>query len=349
MDPLLATGFFVFGLAFGSFLNVCIYRMPRRILVRDDLDALLAQAEMGASDELERRIAELRQHERALSIAAGRSACPHCGAQIAWYDNIPLASWLVLMGRCRRCDEPISSRYAVVELLTAVLFLACYAQFGFTVAAAKYCALSFLLLGLIFTDAEHQLLPDALTLPGLALGLVFSYFVPVRDLFLGTFLFMLPLGGDRFARAASTAQSGWTSVGQSAVGALVGAGFIFGAGAMYRVMRHRVGMGFGDVKLMAMIGSFLGVALTMFTVFTASFVGSGFGLATMLVVWMRRARRRVQRTGESMPLARRRAWRSAMAVYGHLLIPFGVFLGAMALVAVFWGDALLRWWWLRFL
>lgn len=349
MDPVLATGFFVFGLAFGSFLNVCIYRMPLRILVRDDLEALQSQAELDASPELTQRIAELGKRERALSIAAGRSACPQCGNQIAWYDNVPLLSWLILRGCCRRCDEPISPRYVVVELLTGLLFLACYGQFGFTIAAAKYCALSFLLLGLIFTDAEHQLLPDALTLPGLALGLVLSYFVPLRDLFLGTLLFLLPMGGDRLARAATTAQGGWASVGQSAVGALVGAGFIYGAGAMYRVMRHRTGMGLGDVKMMAMIGSFLGVGLTMLTVFTASFLGSVFGFATMLLVWLRRAKRRMQRTGESAPAARRRAWRSAMAVYGHFLIPFGVFLGAMALLAAFWGNALLRWWWFRFL
>ena len=349
MDALIATTFFLLGLALGSFMNVCIYRMPQRILVRDDLEELQSQAELNASDELTRRIEDLRQRERSLSVAAGRSNCPSCGGKIAWFDNIPLVSWLVLLGRCRHCRAPISPRYAVVEVLTGVLFLACYEQFGMTLAAAKYCALSVLLLGLIFTDAEHQLLPDALTIPGLVIGLVSSYFVPIRDLFLGMFLYMLPMAGDRLARASTTAQAGWPSVGQSAIGALVGAGFIYGAGAMYRAMRHRAGMGFGDVMMMAMDGSFLGVALTMLTVFTASFVGSAFGLGTMLVVWLRRTRRRIARTGEAVPMARRRAWRSAMAVYGHFLIPFGVFLGAMALFAVFWGNALLRWWWLRFL
>ncbi len=348
MDALFATGFFLFGLCFGSFLNVCIYRMPRRILVRDDLEDLQSQSDIGGSPEVAARIADLRERERSLSVAAGRSFCPHCGAQISWYDNIPLVSWLVLLGRCRRCDAPISPRYVLVELITGLLFLACFLQFGFSLAAAKYCALCFLLLGLIFTDAEHKLLPDALTVPGLIIGLVFSYFVPVRDLFLGTFLYFLPLAGDRLARVASTTSIGWTSVGQSALGALAGAGFIYGAGAMYRVMRQREGMGFGDVKLMAMVGSFLGVALTVFTVFAASFLGSAFGLGTMFVVWMRRTQRRMRRTGEPAPLARRRAWRSAAAVYGHLLIPFGVFLGAMALLAAFWGNNLLRWWWLRF-
>jgi len=348
VDPLLATGFFVFGLAFGSFLNVCIYRMPRRILVRDDLDDLQSQAEIDASPELAARIADLRERERSLSVAAGRSFCPHCNAPIAWYDNVPLVSWLVLLGRCRRCGAPISPRYILVELITGLLFLACYAQFGYTLSAAKYCVLSFLLLGLIFTDAEHKLLPDALTVPGLILGLVFSYFISVRDLFLGTLLYFLPLAGDRLARAVTTASAGWTSVGQSLLGALAGAGFIYGAGAMYRVMRQREGMGLGDVKLMAMVGSFLGVALTIFTVFAASFLGSAFGLGTMFVVWMRRTRRRMRRTGESAQLARRRAWRSAVALYGHFLIPFGVFLGAMALLAAFWGNTVLRWWWLRF-
>ena len=348
MDPVLAAEFFVFGLCFGSFLNVCIYRMPNRILVQDDLDSLQSQAEIDASPELAARIADLRERERSLSVAAGRSFCPNCHAPIAWYDNVPLVSWLVLLGRCRRCATPISPRYILVEMITGLLFLACYAQFGFTLSAAKYCALSFLLLGLIFTDAEHKLLPDALTLPGLVIGVVFSYFVSVRDLFLGTLLYFIPLSGDRLARALSTASAGWISVGQSLLGALAGAGFIYGAGAMYRVMRQREGMGFGDVKLMAMIGSFLGVALTVFTVFAASFLGSAFGVATMIIVWMRRTRRRMRRTGEAAPVARRRAWQSAVALYGNFLIPFGVFLGATALIAAFWGDDFLRWWWLRF-
>ena len=147
MDPILALAIFVLGLAFGSFLNVCIYRMPRGI-----------------------------------SVIYPRSACPNCKGEIHFYDNVPVLSWLLLRGRCRNCRAPISGRYVVVELLTAVLFLVCYSHFGYTMATVKCCTFGFLILGLIFTDAETQLLPDQLTRPGLALGLLLSVIVPVNDL-----------------------------------------------------------------------------------------------------------------------------------------------------------------------
>ena len=145
MDPFHAFAIFLLGLAFGSFLNVCIYRLP--------LD---------------------------LSVVTPRSACPRCKRLIAFYDNLPVVSWLLLRGRCRHCKARISPRYLFVELLTAALFLGCYAYSGLTLATLKYCVFGFLLLGLIFTDAETKLLPDKLTLPGLALGLLFSLLVPVR-------------------------------------------------------------------------------------------------------------------------------------------------------------------------
>ena len=146
MDPIFASSIFLFGLCFGSFLNVCIYRLP--------LD---------------------------LSVVTPRSACPKCKHGIAFYDNLPVLSWLILGGRCRYCKTKISPRYVFIELLTAVLFLACYWHFGMTLATLKYCVFGFLLLGLIFTDAETKLLPDKLTLPGLALGVLFSLLVPVHD------------------------------------------------------------------------------------------------------------------------------------------------------------------------
>ena len=157
MDPAFALAIFALGLAFGSFLNVCIYRLPRD-----------------------------------LSVIHPGSACPKCAQPIGFYDNVPVLSWLVLRGRCRYCKAPISPRYLVVELLTGALFLACYAYFGFTLATLKYCVFGFLLLGLIFTDAETQLLPDKLTLPGLVIGLLFSLVVPVNDL-LSKMLFGLDL------------------------------------------------------------------------------------------------------------------------------------------------------------
>ena len=301
MDPVLASAIFLFGLAFGSFLNVCIYRLPRE-----------------------------------LSVVAPRSACPKCKQPIAFYDNLPVLSWLTLGGRCRHCKEKISPRYLMIELLTGLLFLACYAWFGLTLSTLKYCVLAFLLLGLIFTDAETKLLPDKMTLPGLALGLIFSLLVPVNDLasqFLPGML-NLPFSGDISARLLSLLDS--------LLGAALGASFIYGAGAIYLRWRGAEGMGFGDVKLMAMVGAFLGIKLTIFTIFTASLAGSFFGIATVFMVWLKRTRRFLKRLANAQA-ARRRAWQSAQVVYRNYQMPFGVFLGSMALVAFFFGNRFLQW------
>ena len=304
MDSVLGFAIFALGLAFGSFLNVCIYRLPRD-----------------------------------LSVVHPRSACPKCERPIHFYDNVPVLSWLILSGRCRHCKARISPRYLLVELLTGALFLACYAHFGFTLATLKYCALGFLLLGLIFTDAETHLLPDRMTLPGLLLGLGFSILVPVNDVAsqLLPGLVSLPVSSD----------VSWhlLSLVDSALGAAVGASFIYGAGAIYLRARGVEGMGFGDVKLMAMIGAFLGTKLTIFTLFTASIAGSACGLWTVFAVWAKRTRRRIARNHESAPQARRRAWESASIALRHHHMPFGVFLGSMAMLAVFFGNQFLRWYW----
>jgi leader peptidase (prepilin peptidase)/N-methyltransferase len=301
VDPLLAIAIFVLGLAFGSFLNVCVYRLPREI-----------------------------------SVVTPRSACPKCKQQIAFYDNVPVLSWLILGGRCRHCKTPISSRYLWIELLTGVLFLACYWYFGLTLSLLKYCTFAFLLLGLIFTDAETKLLPDKLTLPGLALGLVFSLIVPVNDLasqFLPGIV-NLPFSGDVSERLLS--------LFDSLLGAAVGASFIYGVGAIYLHWRGMEGMGFGDVKLMAMVGAFLGIKLTVFTIFTASLAGSFFGLTTVFVVWLKRTHRFMRRLANAQA-ARRRGWQSAQMVYRYYQMPFGVFLGSMAMVAFFFGNRFLGW------
>jgi len=300
VDLLFASAIFLFGLAFGSFLNVCIYRLPRD-----------------------------------LSVVSPRSACPQCKHPIAFYDNIPVVSWLMLGGRCRRCKARISPRYLLIELLTGVLFLACYWFFGLTLFTLKYCVLSFLLLGLIFTDAETKLLPNKLTLPGLALGVIFSWFVPVYDLASQLLPGMLHL---HFSMV--TVRS--LSLVDSLLGAALGASFIYGAGAIYLRWRGMEGMGFGDVKLMAMVGAFLGIKLTVFTIFAASVAGSLFGLGTIFVVWLKRTQRFMRRLATAAA-ARRRGWRSAQMVYRYYQMPFGVFLGSMALVAFFFGNQLLRW------
>lgn len=304
MEILLPAWVFVFGLLFGSFLNVCIYRLPR-----------------------------------GLSVVSPRSACPKCEKQIAIYDNIPVLSWLLLRGRCRHCKTPISPRYAVVELLTGALFLVCFLQFGATLATLKWCVFGFLTLGLIFTDAETKLLPDKMTLTGLVLGLIFSAFVPVRDLAAQL------LAGWSPASLDSTTTGHLLSVADSALGALVGASFIYGVGEIYFRARGVEGMGFGDVKLMGMVGAFLGVKLTVFTMFAASVAGSLFGIGSVLVVWLKRTRRRVVRNHETSEQARKRAWQSARLMYRFYQMPFGVFLGGMALLALFFGGPLLRWYW----
>jgi leader peptidase (prepilin peptidase) / N-methyltransferase len=304
VDPVFAVAFFLFGLAFGSFLNVCIYRLP--------LD---------------------------LSVVRPGSACPKCKKPIRFYDNLPVLSWLILGGRCRNCKARISPRYLAVELLTGALFLACYACFGLTLATLKYCVFGFLLLGLIFTDAETHLLPDKLTLPGVVLGLVFSLLVPVNDLAsqLLPGLVSLPVSSELSWHLLSFIDA--------LFGAVLGASFIYGAGAIYLRARGVEGMGFGDVKLMAMVGAFLGAKLTIFTLFTASIAGSLFGLSTVFVVWVKRTRRRMARHHESAREARRRAWESAATALRRHQMPFGVFLGSMAMIAFFFGNRFLHWYW----
>ena len=303
MELLFQGAIFALGLCFGSFLNVCIYRLPRE-----------------------------------KSVVTPRSACPHCGNLIPLYHNVPVLSWLILRGKCRSCKQPISPRYLVVELLTGALFLACYLHFGPTLAMVKCAVLGFLLFGLIFTDAETKLLPDAMTLPGLAIGIGLSLFVPVNDLASR----IMP----GLVSPTMRGEISWRlwSLSDSLLGAAVGASFLYGAAAIYLRARGVEGMGFGDVKLMAMIGAFLGTKLTVLTIFAASLAGSLFGLSTVLAVWMKR-RRRVAARGTSTIEARRRAWQSARLALRYYEMPFGVFLGSMALLSFLFGDRLLHWYW----
>ena len=304
VDPVITLGVFALGLIFGSFLNVCIYRLPR-----------------------------------GLSVVLPGSACPHCGEHIWFYDNVPFLSWLILRGRCRKCKARITARYAVVELLTGFLFLFCYGHFGQTVAMLKCVVFGFLLLGLIFTDAETHLLPDKMTLPGLAFGLIISLFVPINDLasLMLPGVLQFPVSSDVSWRLFSFIDAG--------LGAIIGSSFLYGVGAIYLRARGVEGMGFGDVKLMAMIGAFLGVRLTILTIFAASLAGSLFGLWTVLAVWIKRTQRRKHVFHESGPAARRRAWGSAVVALRRHQMPFGVFLGSMGLVAFFYGQQFLHWYW----
>jgi len=225
---------FVFGLLIGSFLNVCIHRWPR-----------------------------------GRSVVKPRSHCVRCRKPIAWYDNIPVLSYLLLGGRCRHCGRHISARYPTVEMLTGLLFLWFVWKLGLTAAAAKFCVFAAILIALVFSDLEKRLLPDELTLGGTLVGLAFSPFVPLRDeSAMGLFwLFGLELN------------LRWQSVGAALVGALVPAIFLWGGGWLYFKIRHREGLGLGDVKLMVMVGAFLGLQASLTTLLVGSLVGSIVSLA----------------------------------------------------------------------
>ena len=293
-----AAAIFVFGLMFGSFLNVCIYRLPRGMSV----------------------------------VSPARSFCPNCQAQVAAFDNIPIISWLLLGAKCRSCKQPISGRYALIELFTALLFLACYLSFGgITAETVKACVFCFLILGLIFTDLETRLLPDVMTLPGIMFGVSFAAFIPVQG-FLGV----------RYGFASAFSDF-WhsprlLSVGDSLIAAAVGAGVLFGVAELYFRLRGFEGMGYGDVKLIAMIGAFLGIRLLLFVLFTASVTGAIYGLSVLVSIFLRRNRRYSKR-----PDGRKKAWESATKAMRLVEMPFGVFLGGMALVAVFYGNSLTHW------
>jgi leader peptidase (prepilin peptidase)/N-methyltransferase len=214
---------FVAGLVFGSFLNVCITRIPR--------------------DE---------------SVVRPRSHCRTCGATIRWWHNVPVLSFLLLRGRCHDCDAPIPFRYPAVELLTAVVFAACYQWFGPTWTTLKFCVFGFLLIGLIFMDAETGLLPHEFTYPGIVLGLAFAWIAPVDAG--GTWLLLTV-----FHKHIESIRL--LSLLDATIGALVGAGFFYLTWALYWLVRKRHGLGFGDIALIAMTGAFLGLKLNLVVIF----------------------------------------------------------------------------------
>lgn len=286
LDRLLEAALFVAGLAFGSFLNVCISRIPR--------------------DQ---------------SVIHPPSHCEACNSPIRWYDNVPLVSWIVLRGRCRHCRTRISARYPAVELLTALLFTACYLSFGSTLLTLKFCVFGFLLIGLIFMDAETGLLPREFTYPGIALGLVFSWIVPTDYSATALLLRM-------FDKPVQSVH--WLSLLDSALGGLVGAGFFYLAWALYYLVREKHGLGFGDITLMGMSGAFLGVKLILFVIFCSPLLAVVYVcilLAREIFVSRAMPENRLQ---EEEPFLSRQ-------------VPFGVFLGVCSLAAIFLGQAVWSW------
>ncbi len=223
-----------FGLLFGSFLNVCIYRIARD-----------------------------------LSVVAPRSFCPECGVSIAWYDNIPVLSYAILRGRCRHCAKAIGLRYPAVELMTAALFAAIAIRYGWNLAAFKWMIFEAVMVVLFWTDLEERILPDELTIGGAILGLLFAVFVAVP----GTFGELLLAGSSPISRSLLNA----------GLGAIFLAGPIWILGAAYARVRKREGLGFGDVKLLVLLGVFLGVEHGLQALFIGAIAGSIVGIAYLLL------------------------------------------------------------------
>lgn len=243
MDTMMLGFALVFGAAVGSFLNVVILRLPR-----EDV-----------------------------SIAFPPSHCPLCQHPLAWWENIPLLSYLLLRGRCRNCGATISWMYPVVELAMAIFSGLLFWQYGPTLDYGRFFVFFAALLVIIFIDIHHQIIPDSISLPGIVVG------------FAGSFL-----------NQTVTWQ-------QSALGILLGGGLLYAVAYGYYVLTKREGMGGGDIKLLAMIGAFLGWQSLLYVVFASSLTGSVVGVAAMLK----------QRKG------------------GQTRIPFGPFLAIAALSYLF--------------
>ena len=239
----------LFGLCVGSFLNVVIYRLP------------LGQ-----------------------SLATPPSRCRKCGYSLRWFDNIPLLSWVFLRGRCRKCGINVSWQYPVVELVTGALFVLVVWLTPPGPLLASRLLLVCILIALFGIDLEHQILPNVITLPGIAIGVLLSLIAP----------------------------PGWKD---SLIGVLLGGGLLYAIAGAYYLWRREEGMGMGDVKMLAMLGAFLGWKAVLVTVILASFAGAFVGLAMMAV----------QRG--SMKYA----------------LPFGTFLAIGAVVAMFVGEPLAAW------
>jgi leader peptidase (prepilin peptidase)/N-methyltransferase len=247
---------------------------------------------------------------REQSIVLPKSACPACGAAIHFYDNIPILSFLILRGRCRSCRRPISPRYPAVEALCALLFALVTWRDGLSFALPFDIAFAAALLALVFIDSEHMILPNAITYPGIVFALITRVAVPY-------------LGGashfDDLPYLISVFPGvpvwGVSLIG-AAIGALAGGGSLWLMGFIWKKLRGVEAMGMGDVKMMLMVGAFLGWRLAGLTIFIGVFSGSLAGIALMF----RRGRRNLQ-----------------------MMLPFGIFLGIGAVVSLLAGTRIIDW------
>jgi leader peptidase (prepilin peptidase)/N-methyltransferase len=241
---------------------------------------------------------------RGRSVVKPRSHCVRCRKVLSWYENIPVFSYIALRGRCRHCGKHISIRYPIVELMTGLLFFFFVWTLGPTWAALKMCVFTAMLVALIFCDLEKRLLPDEFTLGGTLIGVGFAAFVPLPD---NTSKLLFWIFGLQFTGR-------WEYLSQAAAGALVPAFFLWGGGWLYAKLRHREGLGLGDVKLMMMVGSFLGLQYTLSAMLLGSMAGS---IISLLYI---------------------KATKRDAATYE---LPFGTFLGAAALAVAMAGQKML--------
>jgi leader peptidase (prepilin peptidase)/N-methyltransferase len=240
-----------FGLALGSFLNVCIYRLPLK-----------------------------------KSIVRPPSSCPQCGARIRFYDNLPVISYIVLLGRCRHCRALISPRYPLVEIITGFLSVALFIQFGLSPTYIFLFFFSAALIAIAFIDLQHKIIPDVISLPGILLGVAFSFF---------------PAAG--------------ISPLDALIGVVGGGGFLFLVGTVFEKVTGREGMGGGDVKLLAMIGAWMGWRALPYIILISSLTGAVIGGVSLVI--------------------------SRQGVRSR--IPFGPFLALGALLFLFFGNDMMLW------
>jgi leader peptidase (prepilin peptidase)/N-methyltransferase len=264
----------VLGAIIGSFLNVVIHRLPRE-----------------------------------QSIVFPNSTCPKCRKAIKAYDNIPILSYLILRGRCRHCGVRISSRYPAVEALTAILFAAVTWHDGVSFALAFDLAFAASMVALVFIDAEHMILPNAITYPGIIFAIITRVLVPY--LASPAHFDDLP----QLLNAFPTLPIGLVSIIGAVIGALAGGGSLWLMGFMWEKLRGVEAMGFGDVKMMLMVGAFLGWRLTILTILIGALTGSISGIAVMY------------RRGRNM----------------QMMLPFGIFLGIGSIVSLLFGARIIAW------
>ena len=290
--------FFLFGIIVGSFLNVCITRIPEEI-----------------------------------SIVSPGSRCPKCGTPIKAYDNVPVFAWLWLRGKCRACGAPISAMYPLIELATGLLFVAAFLEFGITQATVKWLFFTCLILILTVTDLRVRLLPDVVNWPGFAAGLMFSAFVPPDH----------GLAGFLIWRFLQVRLPGFAAgILDGILGAAFGSFLLWGLAAGYKAARGHEGMGMGDVKMIAMIGAFLGLRGTFLTLLVGSLLGSVIGVGLIVALyfggWGSGVAKRASRRG--LGTEKRLRW----AIARKYQLPLGTFLGIGALAIVYGGPVIAAQW-----